>query len=123
MYPLLQLIGVAAAIVAERWLRRPQPWQTWAIGALLLVALFDHISGVLLGVGLLAVAGVRRDRDAWHWRLVLSGVGLAWLVAWGPSMLDQLDGELGVVDPPHDTGEFAEAVSRQVTLASASPPS
>ena len=48
MYALLQLLGVAAAIVTERWLRRPQPWHMWAIGGLLLVALFDHISGVLL---------------------------------------------------------------------------
>ena len=62
----------------------PAPWHAWAIGVVLLVALFDHVSGALLGAGLIAVAGVRRDRDAWRWRIVVTGAGLLWLVVWGP---------------------------------------
>ena len=31
MYALLQLIGVAAAVVGDHWLRAPRPWHAWAI--------------------------------------------------------------------------------------------
>ena len=122
MYALLQLLGVAAAIVTERWLRAPARWHVWAIGAVLLVALFDHVSGALLGAGLLAVAGLRRDRDAWRWRIVVTGAGLVWLVVWGPVMVDQLGGQWASWIPRTTPLGFAQTVSRQITLAEAVAP-
>jgi uncharacterized membrane protein len=89
MYALLELLGVAAAILAERWLRDPQRWQPPAAGALVLVAVFDHVSGFLLAAGLLAVAGWRTGAVARRWRL---GIGCAlgvWAVVWGSSFLAQ----------------------------------
>ena len=117
MYALLQLLGVAAAIITEQWLRAPARWHAWAIGAVLLVALFDHVSGALLGAGLLAVAGLRRDRDAWRWRFVVTGAGLVWLVAWGPVMVDQLGGQWASWIPRTTPLGFAQTLSRQITLA------
>ena len=122
MYALLQLLGVAAAIITEQWLRAPARWHAWAIGAVLLVALFDHVSGALLGAGLLAVAGLRRDRDAWRWRFVVTGAGLVWLVVWGPVMLDQLGGQWASWIPRTTPLGFAQTVSRQITLAEAVAP-
>jgi uncharacterized membrane protein len=122
MYALLQLLGVTAAIVTERWLRAPAPWHAWAIGVVLLVALFDHVSGALLGAGLVAVAGFRRDREAWRWRLVVTGAGLVWLAVWGPVMLDQLGGQWASWIPRTTPLGFAQTVSRQITLAEAIAP-
>src|SRR4029077_9540135 len=34
MYALLELLGVAAAMLAERWWRTPRPWHAGAAGAL-----------------------------------------------------------------------------------------
>jgi hypothetical protein len=89
MYALLELLGVAAAVLAERWLRRPQTWHAWAIGGVTMLALFDHVSGLLLGAGLLAVAGLRRDREAWRWRIGLAIPAVVWATVWGPSFLRQ----------------------------------
>ena len=89
MYALLELLGIAAAVLADRWLRRPQSWHAWAIGVVTLLALFDHVSGLLLGAGLLAVAGLRRDRAAWRWRAALAAAGVVWAACWGPSFLQQ----------------------------------
>jgi hypothetical protein len=117
MYALLQLLGVAAAMLAERWLRAPAQWHAWAAGGLVLVALFDHISGTLLAAGLLALVGVRGDRDAWRWRGAVAGAGVVWLALWGPSMLDQVGGRWAAWIPRTTIGGFAETVSRQITLA------
>ncbi len=117
MYALLELLGVAAAVLAERWLREPTRWHAWAIGGLLVLALFDHVSGALLGAGLLAVAGLRRDREAWRWRAAVAGAGVIWLALWGPAMLDQLRGQWAEWIPRTTPAGFAETVSRQVTLA------
>ena len=63
MYVLLELLGVAAAIVADRWLGDDPPrWCTWVAGGLVAVALFDHVSGFLLAAGMIAVASFRTDR-------------------------------------------------------------
>ena len=122
MYALLQLLGVTATIITERWLRAPARWHAWAIGAVLLVALFDHVSGALLGAGLLAVAGLRRDRDAWRWRIVVTVAGLVWLAVWGPVMVDQLGGQWASWIPRTTPLGFAQTVSRQITLAEAVAP-
>jgi uncharacterized membrane protein len=89
MYALLELLGVAAAIVGERWLREPRRWHAAVAGGLVLVGVFDHVSGFLLAAGLLALAGRRWDRDAQRWRLWIIGAVALWAVVWGTSFLAQ----------------------------------
>jgi hypothetical protein len=122
MYALLQLLGVAVAIVTESWLRRPLWWHPWAVGFLLLLALLDHVSGFLLGAGLVAVAGARSDRDAWRWRGALAGAGAAWAVVWGSAFLDQLHGSDTSWIPRTTIGGFVEVVARHVTFTEALAP-
>jgi uncharacterized membrane protein len=116
MYALLQLLGVAIAIVTESWLRRPASWHAWALGALLLVALLDHVSGFLLGAGLLLVAGTRRDVAAWRWRGGVIGAGAVWLVLWGSSFVDQLHGSDTSWIPRTTPAGFMRVVARHVTF-------
>jgi hypothetical protein len=92
MYAELELIGVAAALLADAWLRRPRRWHAVALGALVLTALLTHVSGFLLAGGLLALAGTRRDREAWRWRIAICAGGLGWALLWGPSFLVQARG-------------------------------
>jgi Dolichyl-phosphate-mannose-protein mannosyltransferase len=89
MYALLELLGVSAAVIAERWARDPRRWHAAVAGALVLVAIFDHVSGFLLAGGLLAFAGVRTDREAWRWRAYIAGALALWAVTWGSSFLVQ----------------------------------
>jgi hypothetical protein len=89
MYAEMELVGVAAAVLAEAWLRRPRRWHAPAVGALVFIGLLTHVSMFLLGAGLLFLAGRRRDREAWRWRVSLA-VGLAgWAVLWGRSFVVQ----------------------------------
>jgi hypothetical protein len=89
MYALLELLGVAAAMLAEHWLRDPQRWHSTVAGALVLVAVFDHVSGWLLAAGLLAVAGWRTGASARRWRLaIVCALGI-WIAVWGTSFLAQ----------------------------------
>jgi Dolichyl-phosphate-mannose-protein mannosyltransferase len=92
MYADMELIGVATAVLAEAWLRRPRRWHAPAIGALVLVGLLTHVSMFLLGAGLLVVAGRRTDRAAWQWRIALAAGVAGWGVLWGPSFLEQTRG-------------------------------
>ncbi len=92
MYADLELIGVATAVLADAWLRRPRRWHAPAVGALVFVGLLTHVSMFLLGAGLLALAGRRLDRESWRWRFaVVCGV-LGWVVVWGPSFVAQSRG-------------------------------
>jgi hypothetical protein len=122
MYALLQLLGVAIAIVAESWLRRPASWHAWALGALLLVALLDHVSGFLLGAGLLLVAGTRRDVAAWRWRGGVVGAGAVWLALWGSSFVEQLHGSDTSWIPRTTPTGFMRVVARHVTFTEALAP-
>ena len=116
MYALLELLGVAAAILAERWLGEDAPrWSAWAAGGLVALALFDHVSGFLLAAGMFAVAGLRRDRRAWEWRAgVVGAIGL-WAVVWGASFAHQAGGDWAGWIPRTSPTSFAGAVSGQVT--------
>ena len=89
MYAELELIGVVAAVLADSWLRRPRRWHAPAIGALVLVALLTHVQGFLLAGGLLALAGLRRDRESWRWRAAVLAGGAGWALLWGSSFLAQ----------------------------------
>lgn len=92
MYAELELVGVAAAVLAEAWLRSPRRWHPPALGTLVLVGLLLHVQMFLLAGGLLALAGLRRDRAAWLWRAAIAAGGLGWAVLWGPSFLVQSRG-------------------------------
>jgi hypothetical protein len=116
MYALLELVGVASAMVAERWLRDDAPrWCPWAAGGLVAVALFDHVSGFLLVAGMLAAAGLRHDRRAWTWRGALIGASALWAVCWGAAFRQQAGGDWVGWIPRTSPASFARAVSGQVT--------
>ena len=53
MYALLELLGVVAAVLGERWLRSRRAGWPPPPAAALTVALFDHASGLFLAAGLL----------------------------------------------------------------------
>jgi hypothetical protein len=115
MYALLELLGVASAVVASRWLAQPRDWHAPVVGVLVGIAVLDHVSGWLLACGLLAVAGLRRDRSAWRWRVAI-GAGLAvWTVLWGTSFLAQAATTHASWIAPTSWHGVAEAVARQVT--------
>jgi hypothetical protein len=116
MYALLELLGVVAAVVAERWLGDAAPrWCAPVAGAVVAVALFDHASGFLLAAGLVAVAGLRRDRRAWEWRGAIAAAVLTWAVVWGSSFVQQAGGDWVDWIPRTSPASFARAVSGQVT--------
>jgi hypothetical protein len=62
------------------------------LGALVFVGLLTHVSMFLVGAGLFALAGRRRDRDAWRWRLAIAAGGASWALLWGASFLVQTQG-------------------------------
>ena len=117
MYPELELVGVASAMVAESWLERPRRWHARAAGALTLVCLLLHVSGFLLGAGLLALAGRRTDREAWRWRAALAIALAAWTVLWGPSFLTQARGGHSNWIPRTTLNHFVNTLGRLVTTA------
>src|SRR2546423_11661891 len=87
MYAELELIGVLAAVLADSWLRRPRRWHAPALGALVLAGLLTHVQGFLLAGGLLALAGLRRDRESWRWRAAGLAGGAGGGALWGASFL------------------------------------
>lgn len=89
MYAELELIGVVAAVLATAWLQQPRRWHARAVGVLVLVGLLTHVQVFLLGGGLFALAGLRRDREAWRWRAAVVAGGAGWALLWGPSFLVQ----------------------------------
>lgn len=115
MYALLELLGVAAAILAEAWIRKPRAWHATAAGGLVLVGVFDHVSGFLLAAGLLALAGLRNDRGAWRWRLCIMGALALWAVVWGTSFLAQARVTHASWIDRTTLRSFVDAVSAQVT--------
>jgi hypothetical protein len=127
MYALLELLGVAAAMLAERWYRSPRPWHAAAACMLVFLAVADHASGYLLCAGLVVLAGWRRDREAWRWRVGAVGGVVLWAPLWGPSMVTQLQGQHSswvepttwsrVVDTVASTVTFQDHVSVVIALA------
>lgn len=116
MYALLQLLGVAAAVMADGWLRAPRRAHAIVVGALVLVGCLDHTSMFLLVAGLLALPGFRRDRDAWRWRAgVVVGLG-AWAVLWGVSFITQFEGAHASWIPPTTARAVVDAVTSLVTF-------
>jgi hypothetical protein len=115
MYALLQLLGVAAAMLAEARLRAEAWWQCWAAGALVVIACFDHVSGILLAAGLFAAVGLGRTRAHWAWRAaVVAGVAI-WALSWGPVFVQQAGNDWSGWIPPTGLAAFVQAMGGQVT--------
>lgn len=92
MYAELELIGIAAAMIVDAWLREPRQWHAPLAGFLTALALFTHASGMLLAAGLLFVAGRRTDREAWLWRAAVGLAASVWVGLWGSAFLFQAHG-------------------------------
>lgn len=92
MYAVMELVGVAAVVIADAWVRRPRRAHAPVMAVVLLVGLMTHVSGVLLAIGVFALAGLRRDRDAWRWRAGVLAAGLTWAALWGRAFLIQAHG-------------------------------
>ena len=92
MYAELELLGVGLAILAEAWLRAPRRRHAAILFVLVLAGLLTHVSMFLVGAGLFALAGRRRDRAAWRWRGAIFGAGAVWVVLWGSAFLVQMQG-------------------------------
>jgi hypothetical protein len=117
MYALLQLVGVAAAMRAESWLRDPRRADAAVIGALVLVGCLDHTSMFVFTAGLLAVAGFRTDREAWRWRGGIALGLVAWAAIWGASFVTQLEGQHSSWIAKTTARGFVDAVVSMVTFA------
>jgi hypothetical protein len=117
MYPELELLGVAAAIIAESWLTSPRRWHARVIGVLAFACLMLHVSGFLLGAGLLVLAGRRTDREAWRWRRALAFALGAWAVLWGSSFLTQSRGGHSDWIPHTTPTRLVDTVGRLLTTA------
>jgi hypothetical protein len=116
MYAVMELLGVAVAIVAERWLRAPRNRHAAIVGALVFLGLLTHVSMMLAAVGLLAIAGSRRDADAWRWRAGIVSGAVGWAVLWGPSFLVQSRGGHSSWIPHTTPRRLLDAISSLVTF-------
>jgi hypothetical protein len=116
MYALLSLLGVVVAFASDRWLcgRAERRW-TLMMAVALALAMFTHAGGLLLGVGVLVVAGTRRDRVAWEWRAGALGAGVVWAALWGPSLAVQMDAGPAPWIPATTPGSVDAMVSGLVT--------
>lgn len=115
MYAELELIGVAAAFVAASWIRNPRRSQATVIGGIALVGLLTHAQAFLLVAGLLAVPGLRNDRDAWRWRAALGAALAGWAALWGPSFVVQSRGGHSSWIPRTSLTSFVGNVGQLVT--------
>ena len=95
MYALMILFGTLGVLLAEAWLRSPRRWHAPAAAALCLAALATDNGGWLLVGGLVLVAGLRRDADAWWWRGGMALAAAVWAAVWGTTLRDQLDSGQG----------------------------
>ncbi len=115
MYAELELIGVAVAVLAYAWLRAPRRRHAYLLGILVLLGLLTHVSMFLVGAGLLALPGLRRDREAWRWRSAIVAAGAGWAVLWGSSFLVQARGGHSDWIPRTTPGRVVDTVSSLVT--------
>ena len=114
MYAAMVLLGVCAAWVATRWLEKPDRWLAGAAAVVVLLALWCHASGLFLGAGLVAVAGLRRDKEAWLWRGALLVAGVIWAGTWGPAFAHQVGQTSDTWIPKTTPAGVARAVNELV---------
>ena len=117
MYAELELIGVALAMLALTWIRRPNRRIAIAMGALVLLGLLTHVSMFLVAAGLFTLPGRRTDRDAWWWRGAIVTAGLGWAALWGATFVIQARGGHSAWIPRTSPGSLVTAVGHLVTTA------
>lgn len=115
MYAPMELIGVGTAVVAESWLRAPRVRHAVVVGALTFVGLMTHVSMLLVVVGLIALAGRRRDAAAWRWRAGVTSGTAAWALLWGSSFLVQARGGHSSWIPHTTLARFMSTIGSLVT--------
>jgi uncharacterized membrane protein len=118
MYAELELLGVGVAVLADAWLRSPRRRHAPILGVLVLLGLLTHVSMFLVGAGLFALPGRRRDREAWRWRGAILAAGVGWAVLWGPSFLVQMHGGHSDWIPPTTPTRLVDTVASLVTNGS-----
>lgn len=116
MYAELELLGVAIAVLADRWLRRPRGRHSLLLALLVLTGLLTHVSTFLLAAGLLLVPGRRTDRAAWQWRGAIAAAGAGWAVLWGAAFVVQARGGHSAWIPPTSVGGLTTAIGHAITL-------
>lgn len=113
MYALVMLLGVVAGMFAERWLAEPTGRSAAIVAVAGGLAVLSH-SAALAPVGLLVcLPGLRRDRQAWRFRLAILASLLAWAVAWGSAFVDQATG-IGSFWIPLTSLDWVETVAAAV---------
>lgn len=89
MYALLTLLGVVAAMTTDAWLTAARGRHAVVIAVVVALAVFDHVSGLLLAAGLMTVPWVRTDRAAWSWRGAVAAPVVVFAATWGPALWEQ----------------------------------
>lgn len=89
MYSLVMLLGVATAVGADRWLRRPSGKLAAAMAIIGLLAMLSHSAAIPAVASMGLLPGLRRDRAAWVYRGWMVSSFVAWAALWGPSFADQ----------------------------------
>lgn len=115
MYAELEVLGVGIAMLTDHWLRRPARHHAPLLGVLVLAGLYTHVSMFLLAAGLVAVAGLRRDRDAWRWRGAIVGAIAVWAVTWGTHFAVQAQGGHSSWIPATTFDTLTTAIARDIT--------
>ena len=122
MYALLQLLGVAIAVVTEQWLRAPRRWHAAVRRRAAArravrprVGRADRGRSARGGRSPARPGRVDVARRARRCRCV-------WAAVWGLVLVDQLHGQWASWIPHTTPWTFATTVSRQVTLAEAVAP-
>ncbi len=115
MYAPLELIGVGIAVTADAWLRAPRRRHVVVIGILIFVGLMMHISTILVAIGLITLAGRRRDADAWRWRAAIAMGTAGWVLLWGRSFLVQARGGHSSWIPRTTPARFVTTIAALVT--------
>jgi hypothetical protein len=121
MYGLMVLFGVMVAVLAEDWLlgRRPRRVE-WAVAGVLLLGTLTHAGGLFLVAGAMSVPLLRRDGEAWRWRVAVLAPLVVWAIVWGPSFARQLERGGPSWVPLTTPGGVAEVVRAFVTNVSGS---
>ena len=120
MYAAMGLLGTVVAWSAARWLVAASParWRWLAAGALL-AALFTNAGALFFAVGMLSVPCLRRDREAWMWRVCVLGALALWGLGWGPSFVEQARHGASSWIPLTDADRVAATAAGLVTDRSA----
>lgn len=115
MYALMILCGTVVGFVADRWRREGGRRWVVVVGVTMLVALFTHVSSLLIAFGVLLIPGWRWRREDVEWRLaVVVPVG-CWTVLWGPAFREQMAHSSSSWVPYTTPGGVLRAVSGLVT--------